>query len=368
MRMQTRILAAAAALVLLIPAVPAATEASASAALSTEAPAASENPISGPVLGYLFDQVAHKLRPINGIPGASFIGTPAILNVELLQAEISPANDYALGVDAAGTVYRVELRNGVGAAQAVTGAISGVDRIFLSPLGDSAVVYDRQSRMVQTITGLHAQPRVGGAIELGDLPGVITALAVADDGRTVLVGAATREGGAIYSAVSGASAERIAPAGQVVSLAFLPGSNDALAADRQRQEALRITGIGRSPAVTVIASGADGLRSPTAVAASSDGSAAIVASVENRMVARVPMAGGALQMIDCSCEPRRLTAMGSLFRLTDNPAEPVYLLDLENKAADGRTVDPRVVFVPAAADAEPVQADFTQTRRAVRGR
>lgn len=370
MRKFNRLTAAAAALVLPAAMFAAANESAPSAALSTEAPAASENPISGPVLGYMFNASERKLRPIFGIPGASFIGGPLALNVELVVAEASPAGDYALGADAAGVVYRVDLRNGLASAQALTGVIAGVDRIFLSPTGSAAVVYDRQSRTVQTLSEMHGQPRIHGTIDLAGVSGVITALAVADDGRTVMAASSTREGGALYAAVSGASPERIAPAGQVLSISFLPNSTDALAADRQRHEALHITGVGRSPSAAVIASGSNGLRSPLAVAPTADGSAAIIAGSESGAILRAPLAGGAPHAIDCSCTPRGLAAMGSdsLFRLTDDPTRPVYLLDADRLGVDGKTREPRIVFVPAASDVEPAPADFGRTRRAARSR
>ena len=40
---------------------------------------ASEQPISGPVLGYVFDANAASLRPLLGIPGASHVGGPMAL-------------------------------------------------------------------------------------------------------------------------------------------------------------------------------------------------------------------------------------------------------------------------------------------------
>ncbi len=372
MRIPKRLIAvAASAAFLFSPSTHAAETVAPTAALSAEAPAASENPISGPVLGYLFDPSERRLRPIFGIPGASFIGGPLVLNVDLIQAEISPAGDYALGVDAAGTLYRIDLRNGAASVQTISGAISGVDRIFISPTGAAAAVYDRQGRTVQILTGLHSRPTAGGVVELGGLPGVITALAASDDGRTILVGTATRDGGALYSGAPGAGLQRIAPAGQIVSIAFLPNSSDALAADLRRQEALRITGIGRSPAVTVIASAADGLRSPIAVAGTADGSAAIIASSQSRAIVRVAFSGGSPQVFECECAPRRLTAMtsDSLFRLTDDPNQPIYLFDADHKSADGATLEPRVLFVPAAAGAADGEgASFAQARRAVRGR
>jgi len=326
-------------LVLALCCLPASAAEPSTVALGTENPAASEGPISGPVMGYVFDTANRGVRPIFGIPGASHVGPLLQLNLDLAVAEVSPAGDYALGVDRDGVLYRIGLRAGIGTAEVVTGGLAGVDRIFVSPTGDAAVVYERSSRQAQVLRDLHVGAEIGGVVELANLPGVVTALAIADDGRTVLAAASTREGGAIYSAIPGSGAERVAPAGQVVSLAFVPGSTDALAVDALREETLRITSLGRAPAVTVIASASDGVRAPVAVAASADGLSAVVASTQTRSIAVVDFAGGAPRVLACNCEPHRVVPMGSALRLTDDPAQPIYLLEETGK----------VMFVPGVA-------------------
>jgi len=338
-------------LVLALACLPAAAAEPSNVALTTENPAASEGPVSGPVMGYVFDAAHRGLRPILGIPGAAHVGALLQLNVDLVASETSPAGDYALGVDADGVLYRIGLRAGLGSAEAIHSALQGVDRIFLSPSGDAAVVYERSSRQAQLLRDLHTSAEVGGVVELGDLPGVVTALAVADDGRTLLAAASTRQGGAIYTATSGASPTQVAAAGQVVSLAFVPGSTDALAVDGLREETLRITSLGRSPSVTVIAGPADGVRAPVAVAATPDGRSAVIAAARTRSIAVVDFAGGAPRVMACNCEPRRVAPMGASLRLTDDPAQPIYLL--------GEKAD-EVFFVPAGADA----AEAVRTPRA----
>lgn len=323
-------------------------------ALGAENPAAGEGPVSGPVMGYVFDTANRGVRPIFGIPGASHVGPLLQLNLDLTMAEVSPAGDYALGVDRDGVLYRIGLRSGIGTAEAITDGLAGVDRIFISPTGDAAVVYERSSRQAQLLRDLHMSAEVGGVVELANLPGVVTALAVADDGRTVLAAASTREGGAIYSAIPGSGPVRVAAAGQVISLAFVPGSTDALAVDSLREETLRITSLGRSPAVTVIASAADGVRAPVAAASSADGLSAVIASTQTRSIAVVDFAGGAPRILACNCEPRRAAPMGSSLRLTDDPAQPIYLLDETGK----------VMFVPGVAAGQPAEEVRTPRGRA----
>src|SRR5262245_37748300 len=60
-----------------------------------------EEPISqmslgGPMLGLVFDESKHGLRPLFGIPGASHLGNVWVIGREILRAWISPFQDFAL--------------------------------------------------------------------------------------------------------------------------------------------------------------------------------------------------------------------------------------------------------------------------------
>ncbi|HEY1217850.1 MAG TPA: hypothetical protein VGF03_02855, partial [Bryobacteraceae bacterium] len=56
--------------------------------------------LSGPRLGLVFDRAAGGLRPISGIPGAATTGEPLALGLTISRAEISPAQDAALVLNA----------------------------------------------------------------------------------------------------------------------------------------------------------------------------------------------------------------------------------------------------------------------------
>jgi hypothetical protein len=289
------------------------------------------------------------------------------LNVDLTFAEVSPAQDYLLGVDASGVLYWVDLRQALPAARTIVAAINGADRVVISPSGGSAAAYDRQSGEAQVLTNLHTSPNAGARLDVGSLPGVVTALAVSDNGQTLLTAVAGRDSGAIYSFAAGGSPTLTASVGRVTSLSFLANSGDALAADLDRSEVLRIG----SGGAAVIASASDGVLRPTAVTATSDNRTALIASADSPKIAMVPLDGGAAIFVDCACAARQFSALAgdSLFRLNSDVRQPILLLDAGRTLADGVTPDPRVLFVPARTDlGAPPAVTINATPTAVRGR
>src|SRR5438128_5391554 len=67
--------------------------------------------ITGPSSGFVFDNSAHGLRPIRGIPGASVIGAPIEFGFDIASASVSPSLDSALVVSANGGVHLFRIDN-----------------------------------------------------------------------------------------------------------------------------------------------------------------------------------------------------------------------------------------------------------------
>ncbi len=312
--------------------------------------AASEQPISGPVLGYVFDASAASLRPLLGIPGASHVGGALALPFRLSVAAVSPNQSFALGSTVGdGALVVLDLRGSAPEGRIVSGAMGGADRIVFSPEGVFAAAYDRQSQSVQLLTGFGERVEVTATLRLASLPGVLTALAVSDDGAAVLAATSGRGGGQVFALDNDGASKPVATVGRAMDVAFFPGSSDALIADFDRNEIVKLSDVGGSASSTVLASSADGLQAPMAVAATADGRA--IAAAEGA-AALIPAAGGAIRFVECDCRPQTLTRLagGSFFRLTDDLNQPILLLDAGRLATDGAVAEPRVMFVPALAE------------------
>jgi len=315
--------------------------------------AAAEGSVSGPTLGYFFDQQQRSLRPILGVPGASQIGAGLGLNVELRDAEVAPGQQYALGVTAEGGVAFVDLRGEVPQTRTLAVGV-GASRVLISPTGEAAAVYDRQGRQVQFLTGMLDAPAAGSTVSLSGVQGLLTAMAVSDDGRTLLAATSSANAdGGLYVVEAGGEVRRVSTVGRVLSMSFLPGQDNALVGDYGRSEVLRIDGVTSVAVAAVIAAGRDGVSRPVAVGAGGDLTHAVAALDGSSQVALIPLAGGPPSFVDCNCRPRELSRMrgASVFRLTSDATQPLYVLEARRLGPDGSALEPRVSFVPAGSPA-----------------
>jgi hypothetical protein len=342
-----------------------------SVALNTDSSNAApgEGPVRGPILGYVFDQGSLGIRALPGIPGASYLGNPLPLGFTAEFAEVSPSHQYALGVEAGtGRLFVIDLRPELPAAEPFPSAAPGADRIFFSPLGKAAALYHRESKQAEILTGFPDQPSREGNMDLAGLPGVLTALAVSDDGQLLAAaasqGSSRSESGALYAGSPGEDLRPVGPLGRAAALSFFNDSQDLLIADAGRSEVIRVRNIHAGAEWTVLASQQDGIRQPSAVAASRDNNTAFAADVAGRRVAWIPLAGGPVEFADCPCKPTQLSALaaGSVFRLTPASSAPLYMLDAQREGPSAR---PRVLFIPAP---ESGSADAVKPAETPRGR
>ena len=329
-------------------------------AASNVTKSASEQGVRGPILGYIFDGNSRLLRPINGIPGAAHVAAAIDLGFTPSVVEVSPKQDFALAIDAEGQLRLVNLSAPVPTSTVVNSAIVGGDRIFISPSGLAAAIYDRESKTIQLVEGLPSSANPTQDFEIGALPGVITALAVSDN-STVLAAVAERSGGSLYSLVADREPVRLGPIRRALGLSFVPPSDDALVADFDANEILLVRNVTTLGQVSVIASADDGVLKPRAVAASADGTRA-VALVPNG-VATIRLSGGAAELTTCACSPTALSPLagGSAFRLTEAVGAPIHVVEVATET--------RMLFVPAALDVEPTElTSSAPTRTASRSR
>jgi hypothetical protein len=329
--------------------------------LSTSGAAAETSEgMQGPVLGYVFESATQSLLPILGIAGSSHLGNP--IQLGLSKAVIAPGQDSLLGTDGNGDVRVIDLRTGAFSMSSLAGADRGVDQIVFSPSGRSAALYERDGKQVQLVKGLPEAPQVKERVSLASLPGILTALAVNDEGTWLLAAVSEQSGGSLHSVAAAGGTHYLAPAGNVSGLAFLEGSNDALVADHGRNEVVLLRNVSSGAQALVLASERDGLRGPVAVAASADGTRAFAALGGSKQIASLPLQGGVPTFMACDCTPTTLGRMRgpNVFRMTENAGQAVFLFDASN-------ADPRVWFVPPAG-APALPASDTTTPRATRGR
>ncbi len=151
---------------------------------------AASNAIEGPRLGFVFDHATKSVRPILGIPGAATLGQSLESGLDLRKIAISPMQDYVLATEGEHNQVVVLATNRTPlVAVAVQGADRGPDQLSISSGGTAAALYYKGGNHVQLISGLPGAPRISARLYLsaGQVP---SALAVSDDGQTLLAGVA----------------------------------------------------------------------------------------------------------------------------------------------------------------------------------
>jgi DNA-binding beta-propeller fold protein YncE len=311
--------------------------------------AAQQGSLSGPVAGFIYDSPGRALRPIQGVPGASLIGDPLNLGLDLTAAYVSPRQDSAFVVSADGVLHFFRLTS----AGPVETSLSGISvipqRVVFSPSGTAAALLTPGK--VQVFQALPGAPALAGAIKLPAAGGaqlssvpasrsrqripVAADFAISDDGAYLL---SVSAGSVRLLSVNGEN-RSLVPAGAGALVAFAPGGHDAAVIDPAAGLLLIRDAAGAATPQT-IAQPDDSLASAAGIGFSQDGGRLYVASAAAQVVVIFDLAGSTRGMIACDCTPTTLVPMGSLFRLSEFSSAPLWLLD-------AGAAPPRIVFVPA---------------------
>ncbi len=290
--------------------------------------AAQETRLAGPVSGVLFDPQARALRPMVGVPGASYLGDAVADNLDF--ASVSPNGRFAIASREGGTLLLRGLDEGRADQVSLEGA-GGATRAAWSA-DSSAVALWGDAGRIEVWRDLAATPRLALSADVGK----IVAAAVAPEGRNV---AAASESGAILFA-DGASVRRILDLEQPTALA-LAGSR-LFVADAARNEILAIGNYAEAGDAQLFANSSRGVDDPAALAVSPDQRTLFAASRTARSLTAFNLATSEISgVVALDFEPTRLERFSaSLFALTGGgDSGPLQILDSARSLA--------VYFVPA---------------------
>jgi DNA-binding beta-propeller fold protein YncE len=298
--------------------------------------------VSGPIAGYVF--AGAVLRPIAGVPGGATLGDALSLGLAATAAVVSPQLDSAIVTASDGSLHLFRPSGNTATEVSWNGVPQGPARVVYSPSGTAAAIY--ASGRVQVVSGLPNSPATSYTAEIGPAPETLTrqtihaapqAMAVSDDAAYLLVAS---EGRLRLLSASGSSSWLLDGVREV-SVAFASGGHTAAV----------LSGAGPwldvFPDVSADATqriAAPGLAEPVGLAFSADGKSVLAAAHGSKPVTIFNLAAaGAATTLDCNCAPTTAARLGSLFRLTDAGAGPVWLVDTG-------VSPPRIVFVPARAN------------------
>jgi hypothetical protein len=314
--------------------------------------------IRGPVSGLVYDGAARAIRPVNGVPGAAYLGSPVVAEIDF--ASVSPDGDAALALSA-GRLYLVRGLNEQAPRWSVLEDNSSAARAAWSADSDAAAVYSSASGAIRRYGSLKSvtlasdtrlSPRAGPrrvrpgvkglpvAADIGVPPaGEISAMAI-DSRGDVLAGIA----GGVYLGSRVDGFRLVASVDETGGIAL--AGDRLFIADRARGQIIEVRDYAAAADVQLFAGADRGVTDPVALAVSPDGRSLIAASGAGRNLQWFDLETRAsTARIDLDFEPSRLDPRngGALFLLNSRGAaeEPLQVLA-------GRR-NPAVYFVPAGA-------------------
>jgi hypothetical protein len=276
--------------------------------------------VAAPTLGYVWEDQARALLPVEGVPGSAALGSPLHLGVALETIAIAPGRRLALGQESGSdSLLVIRLDGAIGSAQR-----SELPKARVSFSPSSSTVALTFGDRVEVWSNVQTQPRRGQTFSSGgaDLQQVF----VSDDGDRVLA----LSGGSLYRLTPNGAAELIGEGFRDV--VFLKNSEDAIAAHATRGIVMLRKGTDTEELISAV-------ESPMSIATSAD---------EQRIAVLVD---GSVLLIDRqSTQVVGIVLHGiAVSGMTRAQGNAVFQLITENGGAiwfvDGDSAEPRLVAV-----------------------
>jgi hypothetical protein len=248
---------------------------------------------------------------------------------------------YALLTSPAGDISLALLPGGQPAP--LTAAFSTSQHLALSPGGSAAVVFADDKRSALVFTHVPEAPQ----LQQIQLPpqGAITNICVSDSGLLLLALDNGAAGVLISSISANGTVQQVANIARYGDMRFIASSNDVLIADAGQNTVWSAKNVAAGTTLLPIASAADGVLAPVAVASSWDGGWALIADQAGTLL-RVSLTGqGPAVSAKCQCNPSLLVPLwgNATFQITPLATAPLWLYE-------GDAAMPRAVFVPVASN------------------
>lgn len=295
-------------------------------------PLCAQDPIRGPMLGWVWDARKESIRGILGIAGSSVLGPGIDLGAPVKLAAISGKRETAfvlLGDNKEAAV--VDLKPLTPTAQRIADIPAGAERVVLSPNGAAAVlVYKDPPRMI-VVGALNSTPEKKAELDLTN-EGLPAALAVNDAADAVLA----TFGDAARATLFDASGNRfpLSKETPVKSIAFLEDTRDALLAAEDGVFLLReVSADGPLERIAeVVSAGA---------VAALDKQHFLIVDNELQSIVEVNVEAGSKRDAQCPCAPKLLTRMtgANIYRLNEVSNGPLWLVEVQESGL-------RTIFVP----------------------
>lgn len=141
--------------------------------------------LQGPVAGFVFSPASRTVRPLLGIPGASYLAPPVLSLVD--SASIAPGGKAAFITRSGKSAFISGLSGLAPAESSIDGLIDPVDRVVWSRDGSFAVLYSSSGSQFQRVQLSSSRPLADAPVDIATW-GRVTALAIDPTGQKIAVG------------------------------------------------------------------------------------------------------------------------------------------------------------------------------------
>jgi hypothetical protein len=295
--------------------------------------------LRGPISGFLFDPPSHSIRPVVGIPGAAYLGNPVVRDLQF--ASVAPNGKWALGISG-GAVFITGLRDNTLSSR-LEEVVIETDLVVWSLDSTAAVLYSPARGLLQTVRQLDATPRIDPPVDLSQLGGVITRVALDRTAQRIAVGIQNAPVSGIYL-ISGVNSPVLLVGADDPGAMVFSEDGNLYAANMRTPRITRLENVSTLPVAPLFLDQQEGLADIVGMALSRDGRRLYVASREKRTVCvydtvdRSLLANLPLDAPPSVLEP--LSGSDLFFLNTrGSTEEPILLVDTRSTA---------VYFVPAS--------------------
>jgi hypothetical protein len=185
--------------------------------------------LTGPLAGFVYDPATRSVRPMFGIPGATYTSSPVLSDVDL--ASVAPSGKSAFFVKGGQAGFIQDISAAISPAP-TDGLISSVDRIVWSRNGQFALLYSSSGNQLQRVAVSSKGVAADTPIDLSSL-GQATALTIDPTGQQIVFGVS---GSGLYLATPSQSPALLSSMANPVAAAFDDSGVNLYAADLGQQQ------------------------------------------------------------------------------------------------------------------------------------
>ena len=299
--------------------------------------------MQAPILGFVFATDGSEVRAILGIPGASILSRALAIPAGVTNFSFAPGQKYAIVEGASGaSIGVVTFPNAnPGPFIEISGAITRPDIVSFSPNGAAAVVYSASEGRLEVLSGLPATPRIAREISSSELPNSVRLLALADDGITLLEGAANST---VYWVAEGGGPQLLETVGDLEGMAFVPQSKDALVFDRNGGALSLLRSVNSAPSSRSLVDGLTGLGGKIALQVAAG--RAIITSASANHLWQIDLQSLRVQDLQLPATATMLEPLRTpgKYLLSWQSGQPAWIVDTSGQTG-------AVYFVPASVNA-----------------